>query len=83
MEKNKIMITVACIECGHQIEIDSSPKIGQVVTCRNCNSVFEITWLLPIGIDYQENIGRSSIDQEQENKNEDLGQGGITKTTGE
>ena len=66
------MITVACCECNYKIEIDSTPEIGQVITCRNCNTVFEITWLFPIGIDYQEKIARSSINQEKDNNIEGL-----------
>jgi NAD-dependent SIR2 family protein deacetylase len=77
------MITVACIECGYQIEIDSNPEIGQLAKCRNCNSVFEITWLFPIGIDYQENIDRSSIAHGEDDKEAGLNQGGITKKSGE
>jgi uncharacterized protein YbaR (Trm112 family) len=62
------MITLTCPECKHQLELDSTPEIGKVLQCSNCEEVFEVTWLFPINLDYKENPGRISPQFDESNK---------------
>ena len=48
------MIQSACPECKQLIEITADPEIGQQFLCTACDTVFEVTWLFPISLDYLE-----------------------------
>lgn len=48
------MIIASCPECQQQIELNSNPEVGQQVTCGSCKMDLEVTWLLPISLDYLE-----------------------------
>lgn len=46
------MVIVSCPECENRIHLDSKPVIGQRAACEDCQTVFEVTWLFPICLDY-------------------------------
>ena len=48
------MITVSCIRCQKDIEIETQPVIGQRLVCPYCQTTAEVLWLYPISLDYPE-----------------------------
>ena len=49
------MISTNCPECDHLIDLELMPEINQKIACTNCNNLFEVTWLFPVSLDYQDN----------------------------
>ncbi|MHB8133832.1 MAG: hypothetical protein ACYDH1_06360 [Anaerolineaceae bacterium] len=45
------MINAKCPKCNNNIPI-KDPKIGQKVICQSCNSILKTIWLLPIELDF-------------------------------
>jgi hypothetical protein len=43
---------VECLNCSEDIYVGGNPKVGNFVTCKNCDSLFEIVDLEPISIDW-------------------------------
>jgi hypothetical protein len=82
-EKRTNMVSASCCECNQLIEIEPIPEIGQVVKCKHCNNVFEVTWLFPLRIDCREDIERSVSDQSRENEDGLLSPGETIPSTGE
>jgi hypothetical protein len=44
--------TIDCLLCSQEIYIGSNPKIGNFISCDNCDSQFEIIDLEPVLIDW-------------------------------
>jgi len=45
------MIFAKCPKCNTKIQI-KDPRIGQKVVCQGCESLLKIIWLLPIELDF-------------------------------
>jgi len=45
------MIYAKCPKCNTNIHI-KDPKIGQKVICQGCDSILKTIWLLPIELDF-------------------------------
>ncbi len=41
-----------CLFCSEEINIKGNPKIGVMVECSNCESLFEIVEVNPVSIDW-------------------------------
>ena len=41
-----------CPQCGKEISVGLQPRIGQQVTCANCDSELEVVWLDPLELDW-------------------------------
>jgi alpha-aminoadipate carrier protein LysW len=56
-----------CPQCGNEISVGSQPRIGQPVTCSNCNSELEVVWLDPLELDWP----MLDLDEEEEDDDSD------------
>lgn len=45
-------MTVECLNCSEDIYIGDKSKVGNFVTCKSCESLFEIIDLDPVMIDW-------------------------------
>jgi alpha-aminoadipate carrier protein LysW len=45
------MDTVACLECGADMELPEDAIIGELLVCEECDSEFEVTALSPLTIE--------------------------------
>lgn len=43
---------IECLYCNEDIYLGGNPKIGNIVECKNCESLFEIVDLEPVMIDW-------------------------------
>ena len=50
IKSNKLI--VECLLCNKDIYVEDNPKLGKFITCRNCESVFEIINIDPVMIDW-------------------------------
>jgi lysine biosynthesis protein LysW len=41
-----------CPSCDAQVNVGSKPRMGQFITCPNCRTKLEITWLDPVELDW-------------------------------
>jgi uncharacterized protein YbaR (Trm112 family) len=62
------MITATCPECKHLVNLVSMPEIGQQLKCVNCNEMLEVTWLLPLCLNYPAREDKMSAEQGQKFK---------------
>ena len=46
------MISAECPSCGVEVQFTVSPKIGERVTCKMCETELEVVWLDPIELDW-------------------------------
>jgi lysine biosynthesis protein LysW len=46
------MTVAVCPDCGETIDMASHPKIGQRVTCRNCDEILEVVDVNPVELDW-------------------------------
>ena len=46
------MQTAVCPECGKNVTVGPEPKMGKMVTCKNCGTDLEIVWLDPLELDW-------------------------------
>ena len=46
------MTLVECISCGTEINFSAQPKMGALVTCRDCDAQLEVVWLDPVELDW-------------------------------
>jgi hypothetical protein len=60
------MITITCLDCKQPITLNFTPEVGQLIKCSNCSREFEVTWLFPLRIDYQEIDGQISATQKRD-----------------
>lgn len=44
--------TVECLSCNKDIYIGNDPNLGKFITCKSCESVFEIINIDPLMIDW-------------------------------
>jgi lysine biosynthesis protein LysW len=56
-----------CPQCGKEISVGSQPRIGQAVTCANCDSELEVVWLDPLELDWP----MLDLDEEDEDNDGD------------
>jgi len=45
-------VTIICIDCDEPIYLESKPKIGQIITCSNCDAQLEVIDIDPIELDW-------------------------------
>lgn len=50
-EKGDILVGF-CPECDTRIRFHSLPRLGQLITCRECNEISEVVSLHPIELDW-------------------------------
>jgi lysine biosynthesis protein LysW len=47
------MTRVFCPACGNEYNLDAKKsKLGDIITCRECDSRLEVVWLDPIELDF-------------------------------
>lgn len=46
------MTFAECISCGSEIKFSNQPKMGQTVTCPECDAELEVVWLDPVELDW-------------------------------
>lgn len=46
------MTLVECISCGTEIRFSAQPKMGEQVTCPDCDAALEVVWLDPVELDW-------------------------------
>jgi transcription elongation factor Elf1 len=49
---NQKKMFVECLLCSENIDVSDNPKISKFITCKNCESIFEIITLDPVMIDW-------------------------------
>jgi lysine biosynthesis protein LysW len=61
------MAMAECPSCGGNVTIPGTPKMGQRVRCRSCDSILEVVWLDPIELDWPiEDFEEEFIEDEEE-----------------
>jgi len=45
-------LTVYCLDCDHPIKLASQIKVGQVITCPNCEAELEVINREPLEVDF-------------------------------
>jgi lysine biosynthesis protein LysW len=50
-EKGNILVGF-CPECDTRIRFHTLPRLGQLITCRECNEICEVVSLHPIELDW-------------------------------
>lgn len=45
-------LTVGCLLCSKDFYVEYNPKLGKFITCKNCETVFEIINIDPVMIDW-------------------------------
>ena len=55
-----------CPQCGKEISVGLQPRIGQQVTCANCDSELEVVWLDPLELDWP------MLDLDEEDEDDDF-----------
>ncbi len=50
-EKENILVGF-CPECDTRIRFHTLPRLGQLITCRECNEICEVVSLHPIELDW-------------------------------
>ena len=45
-------IMVECLNCNEDIYVGNNPRVGNFITCKRCDSVFEIIELDPVMVDW-------------------------------
>lgn len=50
IKSNKLI--VGCLLCNKDIYVENNPKLGKFITCRNCESIYEIINIDPLMIDW-------------------------------
>ena len=43
-----------CPDCGAEVRLKKPPYIGQLITCRHCDSVLEVVNRFPLELDWAE-----------------------------
>lgn len=46
------MQTAECPQCGSDVSVGSQPKMGKLITCKECGTELEIVWLDPLELDW-------------------------------
>jgi alpha-aminoadipate carrier protein LysW len=46
------MQNAECPQCGFEINLGSQPKLGKLVTCKECGAELEVVWLDPLELDW-------------------------------
>ena len=46
------MATSECPSCGAMVNVESNPRMGQRVVCKECDTELEVVWLEPIELDW-------------------------------
>ncbi len=62
------MVKADCPSCGTKIQLILKPKLGQKLTCKQCNADLEVVWLDPLELDFP---FESDEDDEAEDADED------------
>jgi hypothetical protein len=44
--------TVECLSCDEEVFVGRNPKVGNFVTCHNCDETFQIIDIEPVLIDW-------------------------------
>ena len=46
------MNTAECPQCGNEVNLGIQPKLGKLVTCKECGAELEVVWLDPLELDW-------------------------------
>jgi len=51
-EQEMNMQSAECPQCGNEVSIGTQPKLGKMVTCKECGAELEVVWLDPLELDW-------------------------------
>ena len=60
-----------CISCNAEISFSTTPKMGHLVKCPQCNAELEVVWLDPIELDWPFDDDYDGEDEEYYYEEED------------
>ena len=62
-QKRKIMVTIHCLNCDADLSISAMAEAGDLITCQDCDTVFEVVAIDPVEIDFadEEEVGEDYV----------------------
>ncbi len=64
---------VNCLSCNIKIDVGEHPEVGQIVTCKNCETEFELIDLDPLTLDWPlDEEDEEDLDYLDEDEDEDF-----------
>lgn len=52
-----------CPDCGSEVRFKKTPYVGQLITCRTCDTLLEVTNRFPLELDWAEAEWDEEIDE--------------------
>ena len=52
-----------CPDCGSEVRFKKTPYVGQLITCRTCNTLIEVVERFPLELDWAEAEWDEEIDE--------------------
>lgn len=68
------MIKSACPECDHDVQMETTPNVGERVICSSCKTILVVVQLSPVQLDWAfiDPIGSSASNSEDKLTNMSL-----------
>lgn len=59
-----------CPDCGNEVRFKKTPFLGQVTTCRNCDTLLEVVNRFPLELDWVAADWDDEVDEYESSKSE-------------
>jgi alpha-aminoadipate/glutamate carrier protein LysW len=57
------MANALCPDCGQQVEVGPTPKLGQWLTCAHCSAELEVVSVNPVELDWASELEDDEDDE--------------------